>query len=71
MGPMPIKLTRRDIAVVLSGSAAALAQTPNPPPPQNADDEVQAARSQIRQNAQQLAQFPLPMATEPATQFKA
>jgi len=35
------------------------------------DDELKAARDQNRQNAEQLAKFPLPMATEPATHFKA
>ena len=66
-----IKLTRREIAAALSGSAALLAQAPIPPIPQNADDELKAARDSIRQNSEQLAKFPLPMSTEPAAHFKA
>jgi hypothetical protein len=68
-----IKLTRREIATALSASAALLAQAPAPPQPQNSspDDELKAARDSIRQNSEQLAKFPLPMSTEPATRFKA
>jgi hypothetical protein len=70
-----IKFTRREIATALSTSAALLAQTPSPPPQQNAplspDDELKAARESNRQNSEQLAKFPLPMATEPAAHFKA
>jgi hypothetical protein len=70
-----IKFTRREIATALSTSAALLAQTPSPPPPQNAplspDDELKAARESNRQNSEQLAKFPLPMSTEPAAHFKA
>lgn len=72
-----IKLTRREIATALSASAVLLGQTPASPPPipQNAalspDDELKAARDTIRQNSEQLAKFPLPMTTEPATRFKA
>jgi hypothetical protein len=71
---MAIKLTRREIATALSASAVLLGQTPAPPVPQNAlspDDELKAARDSIRQNSEQLAKFPLPMTTEPATRFKA
>jgi len=74
-----IKFTRREIATALSTSAALLAQTPSPPPPQNTpasppltpDDELKAARESNRQNSEQLAKFPLPMSTEPAARFKA
>jgi hypothetical protein len=70
-----IKLTRREIATVLSTSAVLLAQAPAPPLPQNPplspDDELKAARDSNRQNSEQLAKFPLPMSTEPATRFKA
>jgi hypothetical protein len=65
------KITRREIALALSGSTALLAQTPNPPAPQSPEDELGAARNLIRQNAEQLAKFPLPMSTEPAVHFKA
>jgi hypothetical protein len=74
-----IKFTRREIATALSTSAALLAQTPSPLPPQSPasgstlspDDELKAARESNRQNSEQLAKFPLPTATEPAAHFKA
>jgi hypothetical protein len=70
-----IKLTRREIATALSVSAVLLGQTPAPPVPQNPalspDDELKALHDSIRQNSEQLAKFPLPMTTEPATRFKA
>jgi hypothetical protein len=70
-----VKFTRREIAAALSTSAALLAQTPSPPPPQNTplspDDELKAARESNRQNSEQIAKFPLPMSTEPAAHFKA
>jgi hypothetical protein len=66
---MSAKLTRRQLAAV--PAAALLAQTPNPPIPQSPDEELKAAREQNRQIAEQLAKFPLPLATEPATHFKA
>jgi hypothetical protein len=68
---MPEKLTRRQLAAALSASATLLAQTQAPPLPQNPDEELKAAREQNNQVAQQLAQFPLSMFTEPATHFKA
>jgi hypothetical protein len=67
---MRTKLTRRQLAAALSAPAL-LAQAPSPPLPQSADEELKAARDQNRQVAEQLAKFPLPMATEPATHFKA
>ncbi|HEV2690948.1 MAG TPA: hypothetical protein VGV35_20470 [Bryobacteraceae bacterium] len=68
---MPHKLTRRDLAVALSASTALFAQTPNAPLTQNSDEELQAVRKQLAQNAQQLATVDLPMSTEPAVHFKA
>jgi hypothetical protein len=66
-----IKLTRREIATALSVSAVLRAQTAPAPLPQNPEEELKAARDSIRQNSEQLAKFPLPMSTEPATRFKA
>jgi hypothetical protein len=71
-----LKLTRREIALALSGSAVVLAQTPDPPPPQtpvvpSPDAELKAALEAIHQNSEQLAKFPLAMSTEPAARFKA
>lgn len=67
------KLTRRELAAVLSTSAILLGQPPaNSPagPPSSPDDELKAAQAQLRDNAEALDKFALPMATEPATMFK-
>lgn len=68
---MAIELTRRELAAVIAAPAL-LAQTPaaTAPLPQNAGEELQAARDQNRQTLDQLAKFPLPMDTEPATIFR-
>ncbi len=65
-------ITRRELAAALAAPAL-LAQTPisSGPLPPNADEELAATRELNRQNISQLAQFPLPMATEPAVHFKA
>jgi hypothetical protein len=68
------KFTRRELAAALSTSAVLLArpQAPTPPPaiPANPDEELKAARAQLRDNADQLDKFTLPMETEPATKFR-
>lgn len=64
-----MKVTRRSLAAVLT-SGVALAQTPSTPPA-TPDDELKAARERIRANVAALAEERLPMATEPAFQFKA
>jgi hypothetical protein len=68
------KFTRRELAAALSTSAVLLARPQAQPPaqalPANPDDELKAARAQLRDNADQLSKFPLPMAAEPATTFK-
>lgn len=71
MVPMSKKLTRREIAAALSTTALLRGQTQNTPSAPSPDEELKVARDAIRQNSQQLAQFPLPIATEPATHFKA
>ncbi len=73
---MATKFTRRALAAVVAAPALAApalaAQAPAAPiSAQSADDELKAAREQNRQNADQLAKFPLPMTTEPATHFRA
>jgi len=65
-----IKITRRKLAAVLvSGSAlartSAQAQTAAPA------DPLQAAKDRIKANSDALAKEQLPMAAEPAFQFKA
>jgi len=67
---MAAQISRRKLAVVLAAPAL-VAQTPTASQPQDPGQELAAAREQNRQNAEQLAKFPLPMATEPATHFRA
>jgi len=58
-------LSRRELAAAAAGSAFAMkaaAQAPAPPP---------TAREANERNAETLAKFELPAATEPAFQFKA
>ena len=64
-----MKLTRRRLAVVLT-SGAALAQTP-PAPPAQPDDLLRAARERNQANSKALNGEQIPMATEPAFQFRA
>jgi len=61
------KLTRRELAAVALGTAAAPAQEKPQAPP---EDELSAARKQVESNAAALAKFDLPMSTEPAFLFK-
>lgn len=74
-----MQLTRRKLAAVLT-SGVALAQAPAPSPPAVAPtqgapaqggDLLQAARDRNHANGAALAAEPIPMATEPAFQFKA
>jgi hypothetical protein len=61
-----VKLTRRQIVIAAAGSAAvakALAQSTS--------DLEKTARDNVQRNADTLAKFAIPMATEPAFQFKA
>ena len=61
--------TRRDLAaVVASGAVVLKAQTPIPAA---GSDLYNKAREGKRTAAEELAKFELPMATEPAFQFKA
>lgn len=70
MVPMASKISRRQLAVAVSASSLALLGQQAPPPlPQNPDEELKAARDQIRQNEELLDKFPLPMSTEPAVHF--
>ena len=65
---MLMKLTRRQLAAAVV-SATAMAQTRQTPA--RPADELQAARERIKANGETLAQHQVPMATEPAFQFKA
>ncbi len=60
-----MKMTRRQLTVALAASAQAAPQT------KPSDQELAAAKEQLRRHAETLAKFKLPMATEPAFHFKA
>ena len=68
-----MKFTRRKLAGVLVPAAASLAHTPQAPPalPRNPDEEIKTARDRLKAVSDTLAQQSVPMATEPAFQFKA
>ena len=63
-----MKLTRRELAAVVSATALAAAQTEQRPA--GPADELQAARDRLKSTSDLLAQQQVPMATEPAFQFK-
>jgi hypothetical protein len=65
-----MKITRRQLATALA-PAVALAKTAAQPAAAAADDELRAARDRIKTNGETLAAHAVPMATEPAFQFKA
>lgn len=64
-----MKMTRRKLAAAVMGSAA-VAQT-QPPAAGTPDEELKAARDRLRVSLDAVAAQPVPMATEPAFQFKA
>jgi hypothetical protein len=67
-----MKLTRRKLATVLASAAvAATAAAEQPPQSASADDLLKTARDRMQANAAALSAPPIPMATEPAFQFKA
>ena len=65
-----MKMTRRNLAAALVSATAAAAQQPQPAVPAESDLR-KAARDRMQANVAALAATPLPMATEPAFQFKA
>lgn len=68
-----MKVTRRNLATVLVPAVAALAQAPQTPPalPHNPDEELSAARERVKALGDAMDKEAVPMATEPAFQFKA
>jgi hypothetical protein len=64
-----MRLTRRQLATVLA-PAVALAETAAQPAAAPPDEELRAARNRVKTNGETLAGQPVPMATEPAFQFK-
>ena len=64
-----MKMTRRQLAAAMVSAAAVTAQTPLPAA--SPGDDLEAARNRLKTNRDALAQVQVPMATEPAFQFKA
>ena len=64
-----MRLTRRQLATVLA-PAVALAEAAAQPAA-TADEELRAARDRVKANGETLAGEAVPMAAEPAFQFKA
>lgn len=64
-----MRLTRRQLATVLA-PAVALAEAAAQPAAA-ADEELRAARERVKTNGEILAGEAVPMAVEPAFQFKA
>jgi hypothetical protein len=66
-----MKLSRRGI-LALAVASQAIAQTPPPavPPTGTKPDPLAAAREENRHSAEALANFDIPMATEPAFVFR-
>lgn len=70
-----MKITRRAMAAVLAW-VGVQAQTPARPAPAvqpaaSPEAELQSAREQVKANVTALAQFEVPMSTEPSFEFKA
>jgi hypothetical protein len=63
-----IKITRRKLAAVLVSSSGLASQTLAQTPA--AADPLQAAKDRIKTAGETLAKAQIPMATEPAFQFK-
>ncbi|HXK05475.1 MAG TPA: hypothetical protein VMS37_23930 [Verrucomicrobiae bacterium] len=63
-----MKLTRRKLALALF---AAREMASRPAPQQPSDDDLKARRDLMRANAAAVAKVEIPMAAEPAFQFKA
>jgi hypothetical protein len=73
VSPNGAKITRRTLAAALGPAAmASLIEAQKPAPAADSPaEELRIARERIRNNADALAKVKLPMATEPAFQFKA
>lgn len=64
-----MRLTRRELGTALVAGVAAAQSSAQLPP--NPEAELQAAREQLKTMMARLTAQPVPMATEPAFQFKA
>ncbi len=67
-----MKITRRRLAASALAPAVAMAQNrPTQPPSEAPEELLKNAREQVRRNGEAMARISIPMATEPAFQFKA
>jgi hypothetical protein len=62
-----MQITRRELAAAVLAAAPASPQSA----PTTPEDLLKAARDRLKANADALAKVDVPMATEPAFQFKA
>lgn len=62
-----LKLTRRQLVIAAAAGSAALKASAQAEP----QTAAPAATDKVRQNAETLAKFAIPISTEPAFQFKA
>ena len=66
-----MKLTRRQLGIAVTAAAAVAADAQNPAANNQSPDVEKSVREANARNSQTLAQFEIPIATEPAFQFKA
>ena len=64
-----MKISRRELGAVAVAAVVAPSAEPQTPAPQ--PDLAQSVRDANRRNAETLAKFEIPIATEPAFEFKA
>lgn len=67
---MPSKLTRRQLGAILAASAAPALVRAQASERQSPEELLATAKAEARNNADALAKFQLPMATEPAFRFE-
>ena len=70
MKPGNNKLSRRAFGRMVAASPLAAAVSPAPAQAPSREEELRAANERRLANAQALAKFPLPMATEPSFIFR-
>ncbi len=68
---MKARLTRRKAAAALLTVPGMLAQAPTQAPASEREQLLTTARKQARSTSEKLAAYEIPMATEPAFQFRA
>jgi hypothetical protein len=66
-----MQITRRELGAALLAAAPAAAQQATTAAQATPEDLLKAARDRLKSNADAMAAIDVPMATEPAFQFKA